>query len=198
MERKPRKIGLESDEAQLARDLQKYQDKALELGATKVKIVRADEIPVDERVTLKCQIPRCFGYGAGANCPPNALKPAELRELLQKYKRALFFVKEVPSNIIVRDKATIKERVAAYQERPQDRDGNRIDGLLRRVLSCVWLGCRLLPTHILRLGRGLRCTEGRKVPVSPARQAVNGSGRHQRLQADRVSRMDHLSHRERR
>jgi predicted metal-binding protein len=116
VERKPRKISRESDESKLARDLQKYQANALELGATRVKILRTEEIPVDERVTLKCQIPRCFGYGAGANCPPNTLKPAELRELLQKYKWAVFFVKEVPSDIIVRNKATIKERVAAYQD----------------------------------------------------------------------------------
>ncbi len=116
MERKPRKISLDVDEAQLARDLQKYQGKALELGATRVKIVRTDEIPVDERVTLKCQIPRCFGYGLGANCPPNTLKPAELRSLLEKYRWAVFFVQEIPSKIIVRDKATIKERVAVYQD----------------------------------------------------------------------------------
>jgi len=116
MERKLRKISLENDEIQLARDLQKYQDKVLELGATRVKIVRTDQILVDERVTLKCQIPRCFGYGTGANCPPNTLKPAELRSLLQKYRWAVFFVKEIPSNIIARDKATIKERVAGYQD----------------------------------------------------------------------------------
>ncbi len=116
MERKLRKISLDVDEAQLARNLQEYQDKALELGASRVKIVRTDEIPVDERVTLKCQIPRCFGYGTGANCPPHTLKPDELRSLLKKYKWAVFFVKEVPSNIIVRDKATIKERVAVYQD----------------------------------------------------------------------------------
>ena len=116
MKRKLTKISLKVDETQLAHDLQKYQDKALELGATKVKIVKTDQIPVDERVTLKCQIPRCFGYGVGANCPPNTLKPAELRSLLEKYRRAVFFVKEIPSNIIVRDKATIKERVAAYQD----------------------------------------------------------------------------------
>ena len=36
---------------------------------------------LDERVTLKCQIPRCFGYGVGAHCPPNTLKPAELRDI---------------------------------------------------------------------------------------------------------------------
>jgi len=116
MGRKPRKIGLDVDEVQVAGDLQRYQDKAMELGATRVKIVRTDEIPVDERVTMKCQIPLCFGYGVGANCPPHTLKPAELRPLLEKYHWAVFFVCEIPSSVVVRDKATIKERVAAYQD----------------------------------------------------------------------------------
>jgi len=115
MKNKFSKISLDKDQAKIARDLQTYQNKALELGATKAKIIRADEIIVDERVTLKCQVPRCFGFGTGANCPPNTLKPAEMRSLLEKYCQAVFFVKEVPSAVIVRDKATIKERVKAYQ-----------------------------------------------------------------------------------
>jgi predicted metal-binding protein len=86
------------------------------LSATKATIVATEDIPVDERITLKCQIPRCFGYGAGAHCPPNTLKPAELRDILKSYRWAVFFIKDVPPQIIVRDKATIKERVAAYQE----------------------------------------------------------------------------------
>jgi len=110
------KIVLDMNEGRLDRDLDRYVEKAIELGASRAKIVNVDDIPIDERVTLKCQIPRCFGYGVSAHCPPNTLKPAELRELLKKYKRAVFFVKDVPPAVIVRDKATIKERVAVYQE----------------------------------------------------------------------------------
>ncbi len=103
-------------EDRLLRDLERYKEKALELGADKATRVRVEDIPVDERVLLKCQIPRCFGYGVSAHCPPNTLKPAELRELLKKYKWAVFFIKEVPSGVIIRDKTTLDERVAAYQE----------------------------------------------------------------------------------
>ena len=39
-----------------------------------------------------------------------------LREHLARYKWAVFFTKRVPPEVIARDKATIKERVAAYQE----------------------------------------------------------------------------------
>lgn len=111
-----RKIEADMNEGRLEQDLERYMAKALELGASRAKIVRAEDIPVDERVTLKCQIPRCFGYGAGAQCPPNTLKPAELREILAKYHRAVFFIKDIPAEVIVRDKETIKERVAAYQQ----------------------------------------------------------------------------------
>ena len=116
MGRKLKEITLGVDEVRIAGDLRKYQEKAIELGATRAKIVHTDEIPVDERVTMKCQIPLCFGYGLSANCPPNTMKPAELRTHLEKYQWAVFFVKEIPSEVVVRDKATIKERVAAYQD----------------------------------------------------------------------------------
>jgi len=115
MERRIKKIRLEIDEDQLQKDLERYTEKALELGATKAKIIKVEDIPVDERVVLKCQIPRCFGYGVSVNCPPNTLKPAELRAILKKYKWAVFFIKDIPPHVIVRDKSTIKERVAVYQ-----------------------------------------------------------------------------------
>ena len=115
MEEMRKTISVGTDEATLKQDLDRYKVKALELGASAAAIVRATEIPVDERVVLKCQIPRCFGYGVSANCPPNAMKPVELSACLDKCKWAVFFILDVSPEIIVRDKATIKERVAAYQ-----------------------------------------------------------------------------------
>jgi len=116
MEQQTKKIKVDISETQIQHDLERYINKALELGASKAKVYQTDEIPVDERVVLKCQIPRCFGYGVSANCPPNTLKPEELREHLKKYKWAVFFVTDIPSEVIVRDKTTIKERVAVYQK----------------------------------------------------------------------------------
>ena len=115
MGRKVEKITVDMQQGRLPQDLERYRQQALELGATQARIVQAEEIPVDERVTLKCQIPRCFGYGVSAHCPPNTMKPAELQDLLKQYHWAVFFILEVPPAVIVRDKATIKERVAAYQ-----------------------------------------------------------------------------------
>jgi len=110
-----KRITADMNEALLTDDLERYLEKTLELGATKARIVRADEIRVDDRVVLKCRIPRCFGYGAGAQCPPHTLKPAELREHLKNYNWAVFFIMDVPPEVIIRNRETIKERVAAYQ-----------------------------------------------------------------------------------
>lgn len=63
MSRKVGRITLDMNESRLPQDLDRYKEKALEMGATKARIIRAEEITVDERVTVKCQIPRCFGYG---------------------------------------------------------------------------------------------------------------------------------------
>jgi len=115
-QRAPRKIVLDVSDEQLREDLERYRQAALDLGATQARTLRVEEIPVDDRVALKCRIPRCFGYGVCANCPPHTLTPGELRSCLAAYRWAVFFVKEVPPEVIVRDKATIKERVAAYQQ----------------------------------------------------------------------------------
>ena len=116
MERRVEKITVDMKADRLHEDLEAYKAKAIALGATKATIVKAKDIPVDERVVLKCQIPRCFGYGTCAHCPPHTMKPQELRELLEGYRWAVFFILDVPSGVIVRDKATLKEREAAYQK----------------------------------------------------------------------------------
>ena len=40
-------------QAQLSADLERYMQKALELGASRAKIVRAEEIPVDDLSQLR-------------------------------------------------------------------------------------------------------------------------------------------------
>lgn len=109
------KVSADMNHSQLESHVTDYTKAAIELGATRATIIHTKSIPVDERVTLKCQIPRCFGYGAGAHCPPNTLKPAELREHLRKYEWAVLFTVDTTPEVIIRNKATIKERVAAYQ-----------------------------------------------------------------------------------
>jgi len=109
------RITIDMNATRLPEDLEKYKAKALELGASRSTIVGADEIPVDERIVVKCQISRCFGYGTSVHCPPNTMKPSELRDILKGYQWAVFFILDVLPEVIVRDRATIKEREAAYQ-----------------------------------------------------------------------------------
>lgn len=106
-------VGMYADK--LADDLEGYRTLATQLGASHTAVVTVDEIPVDERVTLKCRIPQCFGYGTCVHCPPHTLTPAELRDLLGRYAWAVFFALDVPPEVIVRDKLTVVERVDAYQ-----------------------------------------------------------------------------------
>jgi predicted metal-binding protein len=110
------RITVDMNADRLPADLERYKAKAIELGASRATIVKVNEIPVDDRVVLKCQIPRCFGYGTSAHCPPNTMKPAELREILKGYEWAVFFALDVSPEVIVRDRHTIKERESAYQK----------------------------------------------------------------------------------
>jgi len=114
--KKIERIKTDVSEEKIGMDLEKYRAKAIEFGASNAKILSVDDIIVDDRVVLKCQVPLCFGYNVCMNCPPHTLKPAEVRELLKGYKWAVFFTKDVPAEVIVRDKATIKERVKVYQD----------------------------------------------------------------------------------
>ena len=116
MRRTIRKIDLKISEDKLNKDLEKYRQEAISLGATDSKIITADMIPIDGRVALKCNIPVCFGYGTSVNCPPNTITPSKLRELIKKYKHAIFFKLEVKPEVIVRNRETILERTGAYRK----------------------------------------------------------------------------------
>lgn len=99
----------------LSRDMGFYLNEAIRLGATDAVILKTNKLPVDERAVLKCQIPRCLWYGTCANCPPYALPVKELIHVLKMYELALFFKKEVDSQIIVRKNSSYKERINAYR-----------------------------------------------------------------------------------
>ena len=111
-----RKVQLDISDEVITSDLNRYCEEARKLGATDSKVVSTDRIPVDERVQLKCRIPLCFGYGTSANCPPHAIRPSELRELVKKYRYAVCFKLEVEPEVIVRNRETILERAGAYKK----------------------------------------------------------------------------------
>jgi len=69
----------------LKADLELFRSKALELGAAGAEIIRADQLVVDERVRLKCSIPRCLRAGETPNCPPNTPDLDLVRKAFARY-----------------------------------------------------------------------------------------------------------------
>jgi len=114
MEKVSERVTLTMDKTKCDQDLEKYKEMAVQLGAAKATIVDVNEIPVEERVTLKCQVPRCISYGISAHCPPNTLKPEELRKMLGHYHKAVFFIKDLPAGIMGISGDTWKDLMAAY------------------------------------------------------------------------------------
>ena len=99
----------------LAGDAATYARLALELGANAAQVIQTAQIVIDERVTMKCAVPKCFGYGTCANCPPHAPRPEEVRRAVERFSTGVVVRLDVPPDVIVRDRATMEERLAAYK-----------------------------------------------------------------------------------
>ena len=82
----------------LMADLERYQQEVIEWGATDAKIISSSEIVLDERVAMKCR--RCAYYGTNLNCPPYCPTPQEMREIVNKYRYAVFFTVQGPPAIV--------------------------------------------------------------------------------------------------
>jgi len=85
-----RKISLKVSPEKLREDLEKYCQEALKAGADKAKIIPASQVVIDERVSMKCLVPRCHLYGESPNCPPYTPPPEEMRKALANFSYAIF------------------------------------------------------------------------------------------------------------
>ena len=92
-----RKIVERVPDEQLQKDLEKYRQRALELGATDAKVITTDKVVIDERVLAKCTYPKCSRYGTNINCPPYAMSLEQVRKVVNNFRYALFIKLEVPS-----------------------------------------------------------------------------------------------------
>jgi len=81
----------EVTEGKLSADLERYKQKALELGASAAEIIPGSYVSVDERVRMKCLTPRCPRAGETPNCPPYTPQPEFVRKALSKYGWAILF-----------------------------------------------------------------------------------------------------------
>ena len=95
----------------LQQDLEKYRQKAIELGATEAKIITTDMVLIDERVRAKCIIPKCEFYGTSANCPPHAIDLELVRKIVNNFHYGIFTMFKAPPEVIAGHSAeAIKER----------------------------------------------------------------------------------------
>ena len=86
-----RLISAEVTEEILKKDLENYREQALELGASQAEVIPAQWVQVDERVRLKCLVPRCFNYGQCVYCPPYTPEPEFVRQALSRFHWAVLF-----------------------------------------------------------------------------------------------------------
>jgi predicted metal-binding protein len=70
-------------------------DKAHALGADRAAPLPAGSVVVDERVLLKCRVPRCSSYGRNLMCPPHAPGPDETRAALARYGDVLLVQQDI-------------------------------------------------------------------------------------------------------
>lgn len=84
-----RPLGKVVDQKTLKADLERYRGLALKLGASDAMVVPANHISVDERVRLKCTIPRCPRAGETPNCPPYAPDLELVRRGIDRYSWAI-------------------------------------------------------------------------------------------------------------
>ncbi len=62
---------------------------ALKAGATAAQIIPSERIVIDERVRLKCEVPRCSGYGQFLTCPPHVMSVEAFSRIRSGYKWGL-------------------------------------------------------------------------------------------------------------
>ena len=79
-------------------ELKKY---ALYLGASDLKIISTDILPIDDAVVKMCQEPMCPSFGQCANCPPNAMSLDDFSSLALSFEKALLFNIDVPPKDLV-------------------------------------------------------------------------------------------------
>ena len=78
-------------------DIERFKEKAVELGASAAEIIPSSAIVVEERVRMKCLIPRCGALRDGGTpyCPPNSPEPEFSRKVFAEYRWAVLFKRDV-------------------------------------------------------------------------------------------------------
>ena len=104
----------------LQQDLEKYRQRAIELGATEAKIITTDMVLIDERARAKCINPKCDWYGTSANCPPHAMDLELVRKIVKNFHYGIFTMIQTPSEVMASSsdeakKARLRARVKNHE-----------------------------------------------------------------------------------
>ncbi len=81
----------------IKKDLEKYGKLAKDFGAMDSKIIPAGWVKFDERVRMKCRVPRCHLYGSSPNCPPHTPDIDTMKRTMKKFRWAVFVKHDVPN-----------------------------------------------------------------------------------------------------
>ncbi|MEM2110951.1 MAG: DUF2284 domain-containing protein [Candidatus Bathyarchaeia archaeon] len=109
-----RKIAEVSEEI-LIKDLEKYRNIAIQLGATDAKVVTKDYIIFDERVRAKCIIPKCPYYGTNAQCPPYAISVELAKEVISRYNYGIFVMMRSPMEELLDNTKADRTGIKLYE-----------------------------------------------------------------------------------
>lgn len=99
-------------QADTPRDLQEMAEEAMRLGAAAAIVLPASVVVVDERVRLKCRVPRCPSFGRCANCPPHLPSLLEIRAALAAYNWVLVVRLEASLSDSGRQRHRLKPAIA--------------------------------------------------------------------------------------
>jgi len=118
---KARALGQNSSQESTRADLERYCELAREWGASGAAVVPASDVVIDERVRLKCTVPRCIRAGETPHCPPRALDLDLVRLAIARYRYAVLIKCDVsPIEDYLPGKGATKEeqrRVLSYHEK---------------------------------------------------------------------------------
>jgi predicted metal-binding protein len=73
---------------------------AIALGASDVRIIPADVVPIEDEIIEMCSPPYCEQYGKSANCPPHVMTPEDARQWIRPYHSALIFKIDVSPPVL--------------------------------------------------------------------------------------------------
>lgn len=84
--------------------LQRLQQQAQNLGATRVRIISAADVAVESGLAEFCH--DCPKYGLSKSCPPHVSGPSELKAQLAAGPAGIFFRIDVPADLLLSSSRT--------------------------------------------------------------------------------------------